>query len=320
MPRPRLKRSASGHRGLLTDDLLAAIADTGFGDAFVTGEDSWEARCLFCTGPGSGPSRSVLQRVAVCTSVRACRTHQLRLHPLHRGACGTLDEACPVEQGPVDTNAVPPSPPHTPAHHDPSPGPADTQNLGDVSDVSVPASAPSVAGNSTGSGTGDDSGSLIDDAVSEDSGSPVCSEDTDGISGGPRKGSGAWWYAHRLDPIAVGSSMSVLQVGYNIAELRSKGVTKGGTTMVASLLRNMVASLDTELEAAHVPGSTHLVERVLGVRQAADFEFGWCPGCGLRYPEMVPVCTSRENQAAFMGHTCPRCGTAKYKVQSAPSL
>lgn len=112
--------------------------------------------------------------------------------------------------------------------------------------------------------------------------------------------------------------MSALQVAYIIAQLRDSGVTKIGTTQVSQFLDFLVASFAGPVGEGlepHVPTSTHLVERVLGVQDAVEFEFGWCPTCGSRYgDEPMRGRQSPERLAELLSATCTVCGALKYKV------
>lgn len=136
-----------------------------------------------------------------------------------------------------------------------------------------------------------------------------------------RKGSGAWLQEHRHDPMAKHSSMSILQLCYQVAWLRLQGLTKVATTTVCRLVANVIhgfANTPNAIAEAQVPASTHLVEKVLGVESPDSFEFGWCPGphCGHRYPSVDPSVEGQRSREDKLKDTCPNCGTRKYKVLS----
>lgn len=133
----------------------------------------------------------------------------------------------------------------------------------------------------------------------------------------PRQGLGLWFYRERQWPIARGSSLSVLHISYNIGELRARGVPKAATDLVCKLVHNILLSFrDSPAALADVvtPTSTQLLEKVLGVRQPSDFEFGWCRTCGLRFPHSKPVPTPGMELTQLLQETCPTCGTTMYKV------
>lgn len=322
MPRPRpVRRTPDVPEcpGPLSGRVLAAIAAAGFGAARITGPSSWEARCLLCTGENSvGTSAGHEhhgQRVATCSSVQACRLHQRRLHSsITHVVVDTRDPDAPFDMGPPLPGLDSPA----------APGPA----------VSPSASA------DDGSEAGIDSPDEIRDrahasptasaspavSVSMESDTAACSASTASTDGSdaplvgarPRKGSAAWWFLHRLQPVAKGSNMSALQVAFSIAELRDKGVTKDASNSVARLLLHLLQSFTGPgfaMEDTHVPRSIHLVERVLGVREPHEFEFGWCPTCGHRYPQSDhPRLQPRHELSRLLQETCPHCGTPKYKV------
>lgn len=130
------------------------------------------------------------------------------------------------------------------------------------------------------------------------------------IAAPPRKGSGAWLHARRLEPIAEGSTQSVLQSAFSIAEMRGLGVSNEACNLAC---QNMCQVLDSF--AAHKgkhthPQSLHMVKAVLGVEDAAKYEFGWCSGCGERFDAH-----QRHAPDASIEDTCLRCGKAKYKVR-----
>lgn len=256
-------------------------------------------------------------QTAICTSVPACKAHQKKQHPrfaphpLGTAASWADEDAIlPPLTGVPDGNPVDPEPlPLEPL--------AQLELAHSVSpSVSVPLTPRSSVDDSITSSVAPVALPLPDSpSASEDSGSLMAGE---GPARGPRKGSGAWWFNHRLSPIAVGSTMTALQTAYSVAELRDHGVTKAATSVVGRLLRSMLESITEPpfaLHDVHVPGSTHLIEQVLGVRQANEFEFGWCPTCGFRYPRIDLLSgLSHAQKSELLEETCPQCGTSKFKV------
>ena len=118
----------------------------------------------------------------------------------------------------------------------------------------------------------------------------------------PRKGSGAWLHAKRLEPVKEGHDMSVLQAAYSIAEIKSGGAPNAVCDKVCQYSSRMLLK-----ESLH-PQSYHMVKAVLGVEDAADFEFAWCPTCAWRYP---PPAQGHQHS---LDETCPRCGDDKNEV------
>lgn len=325
MPRTRaalLRSDGLGSPGPLSLQVLDSIARAGFGDARLTSGGCWEARCLSCTGPAvfSGPPG--VRAAAICTSIRACNRHRSRQHaPLDSGAApgvsNRLSPPLPTEDA---AGVGPPSPQ--------SPAPVPARATPDWSPPPLDASpqSPALPSDDSNSDGATDSGhAAMPTSDSDSRGEPGNTSDeassvhdADFTVHGPRKGSAAWWFQHRLDPVGSGSSMSALQVAYMIAQLREKGVTKTGTTELSQFLTLLVASFGGQGGdgwQTHVPGSTHLVERVLGVQDAGDMEFGWCPTCGLRSPdEPVRGRQSPERLVDLLAATCRVCGTPQYKV------
>lgn len=307
----------------------AIVKDAGFGDIRGTVYGGWEARCLACTRPEifqhdgeAEPTR----RPGVCSSVRACLFHQERQHTtpnqVERPPRDVFQEPALGDlhpRTPDGTRSSPLASGHTSGKGDVGP-----DHGGHSHSVSlVPTASPSPGAVSEVGGP-DSSGSdcLARATSASDRGLQQCC-DTDTVSGtssarapGPRRGSGDWWFQTRLQPVAPGSSMSALQVAYSIAELRETGATKKSTTQVAQLLRNLLRSFGPSsvgIQNLHTPPSTYLVECVLGVPDAREFEFGWCPECGLRHP---PSPNHSGEGAELLKETCPQCGTSKYKVHA----
>lgn len=304
----------------ISGPVLSNIAEAGFGDARRTAGGGWVARCLACTGPDVLDDLDPhVRKAGVCASVTACKAHQSHVH--------SRAVRIPVDQGDAAYDAFPTvEPAGSPVRGAPAAEDACDQPIVDPQVASPSSPGVSDAAEGASSAGSEPYAVGLDATPSPSSESAVasCSDADSGLgqdlAPGPRKGSGAWWLSKRLDPVATGSSMSALQVAFNIAELREKGVTKVATSQVGKLMLNLLRSFSdpgNELRNVHIPSSTHLVEQVLGVRQAREFEFGWCPTCGYRYPPApVRSGTLRERRAQMLSETCPNCGTNTYKVST----
>ena len=117
--------------------------------------------------------------------------------------------------------------------------------------------------------------------------------------------------------------MSRLQLAYAIAELREQGIPNSSIDLVCKIVRNALTAAGPS-ESVVVPTSTHLVEATLGVRSPQSYEFGWCPGCGYRYPTDAggggpcSQALTEALQSRLLDQTCGRCGTPKFKVSLRP--
>lgn len=323
----------------LEPEFRKRIEDAGFVVVEVKEDGSWAARCLTCTSPEDYKklgNMASCRQMALCRSVRSCRIHQRKQH---------ADKAVDPEEG-VQAHpqeGVEPEP-EVGMQADPQEGvqadgeeglQADPEeavqaDLEEAIPLPPPASpeAPVIDSDS-----GPDTAYVAPDVSFADpvSSSDVGSDSSDNfaddevhadLAPGPRKGSGDWWFKRRLEPVATGSSMSALQAAFNISEFRATGVTKSATTCVAMLMRNLLCSIPgphNGQQHVHVPSSTHLVEKILGVRNAKKFEFGWCPTCGHRYRALRGSGDMTEVQADLLSKTCPQCGSATYKVRSSLS-
>ena len=133
----------------------------------------------------------------------------------------------------------------------------------------------------------------------------------DVVAAAPRKGSGAWLRERRRDPIAEGSSKSILQAAYTIAELKAQGVSNAACDLACQNVCGVLDSFE-HVDEQHHPKSLHMVRAVLGVEDAEKYEFGWCEKCGERFAN-----GAREGDAPepSIADTCLRCGHTKYKVR-----
>ena len=127
--------------------------------------------------------------------------------------------------------------------------------------------------------------------------------------GGGRVGSGAWLHVQRLQPIAQGSNVIVLQAAYSVAEIKNKGVSNAACDLVYQHTRNVLGSLGG-VEDILYPAYTW--SRPF-VDDAKQYEFGWCPGCGFLYPSIDNNTTPPPSS----NDTCLRRGHAKFKVRNA---
>lgn len=351
LPLPRVEQIPG-----FTPDDLSLLPALGFVPAPVMGGDGWVASCVSCSGRGPIPrdrvyiANGTLKR-GICRCVKSCRNHFRQFHSTKRdcsdhassgastgqpGAFESLvypsagEVSLPVQPGEnavrsasqpsVDLSGLPTDP--APASEDDPPRASDPVSPSDVSSAPFTegreqfeaASAVPSWSSATGSPV-----SVAGESMNE--GSLVGAT----LARGPRKGSGRWFFHHRLDSIAQGSDLTALQLAYNISELREQGVSKNATNLVCHVVRNVLHSFknsDAPLRDVTVAGSTHLVEKVLGVREPGEFEFGWCPKCGLRHP---PRSTDISDVVGGLAQrllqlTCPNCGSPKYKVLTPVAL
>lgn len=124
-------------------------------------------------------------------------------------------------------------------------------------------------------------------------------------SAAPRKGTVAWYFMHRQEPIHAGSQLSILQSAHSIAELKRRGASNEVCDLVCAY-----ACAKLVPGSLHVP-SMHIARGVLGVEDAAQFEFAWCPKCGKRHEPCA--------EEPSLSDSCSRCATPIYKVRSTPS-
>lgn len=122
----------------------------------------------------------------------------------------------------------------------------------------------------------------------------------------PRKGSGAWLRARRTQPVAPGFNFSVLQAAYSIAEINQRGASNTVCDMACKHTCNVLKANPDIKDVLH-PQTFHMVKEVLGVEDAARYEFGWCAGCGFRHPDCDEANRLRDT-------ACERCGRLVYKV------
>lgn len=118
-----------------------------------------------------------------------------------------------------------------------------------------------------------------------------------------RRRSLAWLRQRRFEPIKDGHPMSVLQAAYSIAEIKDAGATNAVCDKVCQYSSQML------LPGSLHPTSLHMVKGILGVEDAANFEFAWCPTCGWRYPDLP------KDRKPSPAETCPRCGDTKNEVR-----
>lgn len=135
---------------------------------------------------------------------------------------------------------------------------------------------------------------------SEDSSSPDFKD--------PRTSSGAFQMLHREMPIVDSTTctMSTLQFACCLSELRQCGVTRTASTQIAKFGAAVANSLGHK---ATVPKSAHMVDKVMGVRDASNFEFGLCGRCGWVFKGInVHTEMTVEAKEALLKVHCPACG------------
>lgn len=335
-------------------DLVSSLEELGFFAIDVYEDGRWAAWCWKCTGEGHPPTACIRQSSGLdtsgqglsfrpCTKLSSARAHVKSCHsraappvPLKRrkrlledrvvadgtGEASTMRGPEPhddlhLELSPVSPVLAPE--PRVEADMPPQlqgapPGALPELSSADLteSDLSDPEPEPQPAPPST-------------DSLSGESAVGAFEEESEPPPVAARRGSGLWFYQNRLSKIARGSSLSILQVAYNIAELREQGVPKIATDAVCKLVSNVLLSIGAGKKKPHdhgvpllrdvsVAGSTHLMEKVLGVRDPTDFLFGWCQTCGLRFAHGTPVPSPRSPLQELLCESCPNCGTLKYKV------
>lgn len=158
------------------------------------------------------------------------------------------------------------------------------------------------------------------DAVYLDSDSQGTSSDSDSDSAdgprskGPRKNSGAWLYAKRLDPLATGHTRSVLQAAYARVELKQHGASSVVLNKAAKHDFRLLAEFKGKHKVSEIllPKSMHMVKQVLGTEDASKYEFGWCGNCAMRFEADPDKSTKTKEQ--LLKETCPRCGSCTYQV------
>ena len=350
---PRLRPSANS----LPDGLVASLEEAGFFAIDLYEDGRWAAWCWQCTGKGLPPTAAFTHvacedagrdalSMRPCTKLASAISHFKNCHganpiPVVTAKRRKMDA---VDTARASNSSAGYADPATPAmqtrertseSHEGSPAPLpegdwpDQQGSGRhgstpdrVSSValseasrSVGSSEPPPAPPSPASLSGESAvGAFEEEAMPP----PVAPAQA-------RVGSGRWFFQNRLSKIAEGCSLSVLQVAYNIAELREQGVPKVATDVVCKLVKNVLVSIGAGEEDPQVPRvpplrdvtvapSTHLMEKVLGVRDASDFEFGWCSTCGLRFDQCKPAPTPDNPLHQLLSAGCPQCGTAMYKV------
>lgn len=133
---------------------------------------------------------------------------------------------------------------------------------------------------------------------------------------GPRKNSGAWLHARRLEPLATGHRRSVLQAAFTQVELKKHGASNVVLEKIAQHEYDLLSQFEGEHKPREIlmPTSLHMVKQVLGTDEATKYEFGWCEKCAYRFPDDPDFIKKSTEQ--LLRETCPRCGSDKYQAWS----
>ena len=131
---------------------------------------------------------------------------------------------------------------------------------------------------------------------------------------GPRKNSGAWLHARRLEPLATGHRRSVLQAAFTLVELKQHGASNVVLEKIAQHEYDLLSEFEGDHKPREIlmPKSLHMVKQVLGTDEAIKYEFGWCEKCAYRFPDDPEFIKKSTEQ--LLRETCPRCGSDKYQA------